>query len=444
MSPIAGNFEFKNLNIISNNGYSLKLGSWNSNVGLFSLLFRGAIKINYLNLKDANIHITQNASTEEKEGEEVLIDISSLPILDIDNAKINNLSFTYKIKRTIKEESSLIEFSSCNITIPKLKTGGNGTIIYKGTFKISKFLQKDDDTSKSNGGLEGKIYANIDNNSVPSLVKLTSEIKIGEEITPIEITFESKEHIKSQRYPFHMDIKTSNFPLLPIFKAFVEDSSSESTGRIKNLSFNMNGSDLGNPDISTNVNGSIKTYIRNLSLPTSLAKFKIFRIIFLPIEILAHITDYTTSKAMPSELNNIFKANNLTNGINNMHFKKTNINISLKKGKIQFKKLKMQSGLLSAIQSISIKGYLDLGRQMDIDTKINFSGLVIPLNIQGTIDDPKPTLETLSSGMIVHTIKNIIGKGVDIGNNIADTITPEDEDDYDSEETDADETTDIH
>ena len=424
ISPFAGDYEVKNLEVNSSDGYSLKIGSYNSNIDLFSL-FEGIIKINYLNLKDTDIYITQDVSSGEGEKQEQKqkqpeaqaeepFDTSNLAILDINKIKVENLNITYKIKRATEKESSVLELSNYNIAIPQLKSGADGTIDYSGVFKIYKAGPKADE-NKLTGELTGKIYTKINKTSLPSLVKLTLKIKIEEEVTPIEMVFESNKNKQSQTYPFKLNTKISNFPLLPIFKASFADSFGKTTGILKDFSIDINGSDLINPDICKNVNGSLKLYIENLSFPRILLEYKMFKIIFLPIEILANINDYTTSKIVPADLKEIFGlANNILNGVTKMRFKKTNIDISLEKGRIQFKELKMKGGLLNTIQNISMKGYLDLGKQMDITTKVSFSGLVIPMRIQGTIEDPKPNLTTLLPGMVFGTVTNAFETAYDI------------------------------
>jgi hypothetical protein len=163
VSPFSGDFEIKNMEIKSQDGYSLKIGDYNTSINLFSL-FKGVIKINYLNLKDTDVHIIQEESFEKvdmhQESEEEIYNKepdknkSNFFILDINNIKIKNLNIIYTLKRSTKEKSSVSELLNLNVIIPCLRTGADGSIDYKGIFKFGSETGKD----KLTGGLTGKIY----------------------------------------------------------------------------------------------------------------------------------------------------------------------------------------------------------------------------------------------------------------------------------------------
>jgi hypothetical protein len=207
---------------------------------------------------------------------------------------------------------------------------------------------------------------------------------------------------------------------LPLFKAFVEGSYADAAGKVNNLSLDINGIDLNNPDIYTNVNGSLKTDIVELSLPIKLSEYGPVKLIFLPVEILSNINEYTKSNVVPPGLSEVFKyANNISKGLTSMHFKQSNIDIALKKGKIQVEKLEMTGGTLSPVQSISIKGYIDLSNQINIKTKTNFIGVIIPLNIDGTIGTPKPNITMLLPGLVLGTAQSLLETGFNITKDIA-------------------------
>ena len=421
-SPFAGDCEIKNLEVKSADGYSLKLGEYNSNINLFSL-FKGIIKINQLKLKNTDIAIVQEVSFEKKNKEQggkqtthteaSNKDISDFIVLDINNIKIDNLNIKYTVKRTATKESSVMELSKFNVTVPRLKTGTDGTIDYKGLLQVGP----ENGENNLTGELTGKIYTKLSNYSLPTLVKLTSTAKFGDEVTPIEIVFESSRNRQLQTFPFKLKTKITDFPLLPLFKAFLEGGYSDSSGKLNYLYLDISGSDLIDPDIYTDINGSFKTDIVELYIPYNLTEYKPVQIIFLPIKILSDITKYTKSNVViPSQLQDVFKsANDITKGVNNMHFKHVDIDISLNKGKIQFEKLEMKGGKLKAIRSISIKGFVDLNDQMSIRTRTSFAGVVIPLEIKGTIDNPTPDLTKLLSGLVLGTAENLLETGFDVG-----------------------------
>ncbi len=423
VSPFAGDFEFYNLEVISQDGYSIKVKKYKSNINLFNL-YKRVITINNLNLKDTDITIVQELSLEKKEIKKeeepnyyrlTYDDLSDLIILDINNIKIDNFNIKYTAKRSTTKESSVMELSNYSLVIPQLKTGKMSIINYKGTLKTGPESGKQELT----GEISGDIHTKISNNSLPPFLELNLKAKINEEVTPIKIVFESNKNKKLQTCPFKINMKLNNLSLLPLFKVFIGGSYSEGSGTVNNLSLNIVGSDLINPDINKNIEGVFNAEIVDLYLPIELAKYGPVKLIFLPVEILSNINQYTKTDTVPSQLDGIFKsANSITSGLDSMHFSKNIIDISLDKGKVIIKKLDMTGGMLRAVRSISIKGNIDLHKEMDIDTQTSFVGVIVPIRITGTIDNPKPDLTMLLPGMVFGTANNILGSGVDIGKGI--------------------------
>ena len=429
ISPFAGDFEFQNLIVKSKNGYSIKVNNFNANVNLYSM-YKGIIKINHLNILDTNIDIVQeiaakeeNVSAKDKSANYYRLsydDLSDMIILDISNIKVNNLNIKCTVKRLAEKQSSVMELSNFNLTIPQLITGEDGTINFKGLLQAGP----EKGENKINGKLTGEIFTKISNNSIPELIKINSTAKFGEEVTPVKIVFESKRNKALQTLPFGIKVNVDNFPLLPLFKAFVDGSFSDATGKINKLSLDAAGSDLFNIDIYRNINCEFKTNVNNLVLPVKVAKYGLFKILFLPIEILSKLNEYTKSNIVPGRLENVFQsANSITKGLSTMKFDENIFNISLQKGKLNLKKIEMNGGTLSAVRGIYVKGYVDLPNQIDIKTKTSFAGIIIPLAIKGTIEAPKPDLTMLLPGMVLGTAKNLVETGLGVTKDVTVGIT---------------------
>ena len=426
-SPFAGDCEIKKLDVIDKkNSYSLKIGNYNSNIDLFSLL-SGTLKVNYFKLHDFDMSFTQTVypdeiALEEPNNENYInsndIGIKSLIDLDINNVEIKNFNIHYTVKRSTQKDSSLLELTDLNLNFPILKAGKNSDMTFNGTIKTGPTTGKD----KMTGKIQGKIHTELTYDSLPSLIEIESKAKFNDEETPIKIVFKATENITENIYPFQLNMNITNLPLLPFFKAFIEGSFSESKGKVDSFTLKSEGRNLLNPDIYSNIKGNLQIKITDLALPIELAKYGPLRIIFLPIEILAHINNYTKSDTIPPGLQEVFSyTNNLTQGLNDMYFREGHIDISLNKGVVDIKTLHMKGGLLRAVRSILIEGRVDLNNTMDIKTTTNVLELIIPIRIKGTVDNPSPNLTMLLPGMVFGTTKNIVKSGIDIGTSITET-----------------------
>ncbi len=427
-SPLAGDCEIKKLDVLADNKtYSLKIGNYNSNIDLLSLL-SGTLKVNYLNLHDFDINVIQTVYPDEEalheQNNESYISkdktegINTFINLDINNVDIQNFNIHYTVKRSNKKNSSLLELTDFNLKAPVLKANEEGDISFNGIVKTGPSTGKE----KMTGKITGTIHAKLTDKSLPSLIDLKSKATFTEEETPINLLFEATKSKKEDIYPFKLNTQITNLPLLPFFKAFVEGSFSEAKGKINSFTLNAEGRNLLNPDPYSNIKGDLKINITDLALPIELAKYSPLRIIFLPIEILANVNDYTKSNTVPSQLEGVFKyTNSLTQGLNDMYFRESNIDIALNKGVVDIKTLHMKGGLLRAVRSLSIKGQVDLNNSMDIKTKTNILEIIIPIRIEGTVDNPSPDLTMLLPGMVFGTAQNLVETGVDIGKSITET-----------------------
>ena len=424
LSPFAGNFMLKDFRMTAQDQYSVKIGDFDCNLNLFDLV-KGKLNVAHLKLIDSDIRIIQNVSKKEQAVAKTKTKkpvsrggntVSKPMLLDINNVKIKNFNLEYIIKRSTESKTSITEIKDFNLMLPQLKTGSDGTVDYNGTFRIGSAVKE----HSSTGSFSGQIYTKLSGSSMPVLLKLTSKAKFGDEVTPIDIQFASSENQKMHTQPFKVNAEITNFPLLPLFKAFVEGSLSGSQGNVENLSLTMQGNDLTNFDVYHNVSGQLKTDIKNLSLPMQLTQYDTMKLMFLPVEILANINQYTKSNIVPPQLDNAFKSTkDITSGLSEMRFDQGNVDLSLNKGVVKINKFQMKGGEANTVRSLSFQGVNDLNNQIDIKTKTDLLGLVLPIRIRGTVNSPKPDLSMLLPGVVFGSVEDIVSTGADvIGKNI--------------------------
>jgi len=430
-SPFESAVQFTKLSINSKDNYSVKIGSFQTKFKLFEL-FNNRIIVDKFNLKDSYIEIVQkeeikNESTpiddkqEPDNKESKNVDNQSTPLyLDLNNIVIDNLNFTYKVIRSNIDKTSLTEFKNFNLSIPRIKSGEKSNTKFECQFNI--FDGKHED--KLSGSLVADIETVLKNNSYPSNLDLTSKLTVKDNITPITIHFESLTEKDKNIHPFNLNGEFTKLPLLPLFKTFVGGSYSKTDGMIESFELKINGSNLSNCEIKSNIDCTLKSKVKNLTLPSELKQHGIARLIFLPIEILAHLSNYTGNNIISRNMTTISdSAQEISQGIKDMHFKTGNINISLNRGVVNIKQLDFKGDDYNAVRSLSIKGKIDLNSTMKLSTSTSLAGIIIPIRILGTLDNPKPNFVTTLPGMIIGTTSNILSTGFEAAKSIGTSLT---------------------
>ena len=399
-------------------------------------LVNGLLKVNYLNLIDTNIDIVQNMMEEnnmdmktvsvETENKKKSIKHSNVYndqdavqkkqsfMLDLKKINIDNFNVRYKAKRQNSSKTSIVKLNKFNLNIPELETGKLGNINYNGLINMNC----GNGTSKLAGTLSGNIKMKFDKYLLPEIFKLKGQVKFGEEISPIYVNFKSNKNLVTNR-PFELKVNIKRFLLLPIFKAFISGGYSESKGCIKELTFQAKGTDLLKINPKKNLTASLHSNLEDIDLPVKLAKFAIVKLIFLPIEIISNINSFTKTNIVPEKLNDAFKSvNEITEGLQTMYFKTGNIDISLDDKKIEVKNFNLKGGSVNTVRRIVFNGYVDVDGKMELNSKTSFIGIVVPIELTGTVNEPKAKILMVLPGLIVDTAGNLIVTGVDLGRDV--------------------------
>ena len=411
--------------------------TFSCSIGISDLV-NGLVKINYLNLINTNIDIVQKVDQESKKNEKIkvvsldtkniknTIEYSNVDnkmlesqekqpfVIDLKKIKIDNFNVRYKIKRQHIAKSSIIKLNKFDLNIPMLKTGKIGNIDYRGLINMNC----GNGNSELVGTLSGNIKTKFDKYLLPEIFKLKGQTKFGEKVSPIYINFKSKKNLVTNR-PFEVKVDIKRFLLLPIFKALISGGYSESEGCIKELTFQAKGKDLLKINPKKNLTASLHSNLEDIDLPVKLAKFAIVKLIFLPIEIISNINSFTKTNIVPEKLNGAFKSvNEISEGLQTMYFKTGNIDISLNNKKIEVKNFYLKGGTVNTIRRIVFNGYVAVDGKMKLNTETSFIGIVVPIDLTGTVNKPKAKILMVLPGLIVDTAGNLIVTGVDLGKDI--------------------------
>jgi hypothetical protein len=64
---------------------------------------------------------------------------------------------------------------------------------------------------------------------------------------------------------------------------------------------------------------------------------------------------------------------------------------------------------------MSSTGSVDFYYGLNLRTETNITGIIIPLTIRGSIDDPKPLVNKMLPGLLGKTAENLVRTGAEIG-----------------------------
>jgi hypothetical protein len=424
LSLLKGELRLKNFNIASNDkSYSIKAGSLDGKISLMDL-YNDKITIPYLKLDDSYITVTQQIKdkTEQKNGivakssktePDKKEDGASL-LFDITDVNIKNLNFTYDMVRLKKEDSSTVKLQDFDLVAPKFKTGSDGKIAYKGYLKI---LSPDLKEKKIEGNFNGKVDTELNKDSYPVYIALTTMLNMGKSATPITLKLDTRNKNLKGKNPFTFYFNTKDLLLPPIFKALVQGSYSSSKGTVKDITMNMSGSDIENIDFSKNIKGDLKLQVKDLEIPSKLFDFEIAKLIFLPLYIIANLNDYITENdILPSQITSILDiSNEVLDGAKKFNFSTGDVDLSIENGDININQFILKGGSGCPVRKMSFVGDVDLNYGLNVRTQTNITGIIIPLTIRGSVDNPKPLVKKMLPGLIGRTAENIVKTGAEVG-----------------------------
>ncbi|MCF7791266.1 MAG: hypothetical protein K9L78_02480 [Victivallales bacterium] len=421
LSLLKGELDLKDFSIAANDkSFTFKTQTLLLDTNIIDLISNRYI-INRLNLTNSNLTIVQKV--KEKLAKDS-IDISpksgkqrktsSSPVfLNLKNINVKNFNLLYYVKRSKKEDSSKVNVTGLNLSIPKIKTGEKGKIKYNCSINVASMKKN---ALKSMGQLNGKTFIELNQRSFPVFIKSNSTLNMADKTTPIQISLTKKKPRKVAPAPFAVKANITNMSILPVFKTLV-NGSYNTQGLINELDLSLTGTDINNIKINRNIIGTLAISLSDIKIPTLIFDYPIANIIFLPIYIIAHLNSYLEeNKTLPPLINKILGiANNILAGAKNINFRTVKVNLQIYNGIININKFLLTGGKGCAVRRMESSGNIDLNNYMNLFTVTNITGIVVPLNIYGTLKDPAPDIKTMIPAILGSTTENILKFGVETG-----------------------------
>ena len=166
-----------------------------------------------------------------------------------------------------------------------------------------------------------------------------------------------------------------------------------------------------------------------MSVPYQIQSYKLLKIMLIPMEMLEQIKQVIPGGLLIKNLNDgITSAAKIIQNINNINLKKGEIYLIAKKGKVNINKLKFTGNKSDTIKFSKFSGTIGYDGKLNIDSYSNISGLRLPFQIRGTINNPSTNTATfLPKFLAINTVNflnpmNIIDLLVDTGLGVGNTI----------------------
>jgi hypothetical protein len=228
----------------------------------------------------------------------------------------------------------------------------------------------------------------------------------------------------SKIYPYAFNIECNDISVSELLNVLdIEDSKIK--GHVSDLKMDISGVDRPFSDSKyKRLKGFLKVDAGDMTLPVDLAKYGIFKVMFIPLELLSRIRQMIPVGLTSTSIKNtLTSTSKIFTKMRQVHFQKARIYV-VAENDVQLKTVEFTGAPDDLIKLMKFSGSIYLNKNINIDAYSDVSGLQFPLEIYGTIDDPETntqkfiydfmkdnTLNILNPQNIVDIFRDL-GKGV--------------------------------
>ena len=238
------------------------------------------------------------------------------------------------------------------------------------------------------GTLNGKIMLKKNKLQIyPTVLKLNNFSPINSSMT-FDLGYENI-------VPYAIRVNFNKLPI-PVFLKILNIPERYVDGMINTFSMNMKG--VNAPFSSsryTVLKGEIDATAQDIVLPFKLTNtnYSIFRILFLPLQMFSKIMSMVPEGLTSESIYNTMDSTaHVFAKIKEIYFKKAKAKISADNN-ICLDDVVFYGGKNSLVKFMRFYGSVELDKSIDLRTYSNISGLHVPVEIKGTIDEPNPNME---------------------------------------------------
>ena len=208
-------------------------------------------------------------------------------------------------------------------------------------------------------------------------------------------------------YPYVFKANCEDLPISELLNIF-DINNRDIKGNMTDLKMQFSG--IGLPfskSVHKTLKGSLTADAENIVLPVYLTKYGIFKIMFIPLEVLSRLRQMLPAGFTPSSIGKtLTSTSKIFTKMEQITFKKAKIHIDADND-IKLTNVIFNGGSDDLIKLMKFSGNIYLDKKIDIDAFSNVSGLQFPLKIYGTIDNPETNTQKFIYDFMKDNVINI-------------------------------------
>ena len=305
-----------------------------------------------------------------------------------------------------------LSIKSMNVLSEEIKTNKNSNIQLTLEYKLN---------SKISGNFNSKNSVIINSYLFPE--KIDSSVKLfnNDNVSKNKISFTGKPDNKTGDIAYNADININNLLLDPFLNTFAPEPYNKSKVYVNSFTINTDGNNIKKSQAG-NIEAEGK--LSKISVPVNVGDENLIEAIFFPIRTIANFSSNTALKFVSGNVANaLVKIDNTFNVKKRMDFKSSNIKISSKAGLIDIQNFDCIGNVNNPVSEIKVAGSANLtSKALHLETDTRFAGLDIPLEINGTIENPQTDNSKLAAQFLQNNTDTFIKTGTDMSKTINKTI----------------------
>ena len=323
---------------------------------------------------------------------------------DIKNININNL------KTEVISEKKLV-FSNVNIKSNQIKADTLSHIDVNLNYAIDSRLK---------GSINTQNEINIRSNLIPKIINSEIELIHGKNKSYSNFNLESNK-VSQNNIPFTLSAEIKDLLLDPFLMAFAPAPYNKTKTSIGKLNMSMSGQNLYDPKT---INGKITSTLDNISIPINVKDENVVEAIFFPLRVIAELASNTAVRFVTGNVaSSMIKIDDMFNKKKRVDFKNGTLNIGLDTGVININQFDFFGTSQNPVTEMKANGQINLNNKaINLNTKTVFAGIIIPLEVKGTIQKPKTDTAKLATQLFQKNADALVNTGLDLTNTTIDTI----------------------
>ncbi len=315
-----------------------------------------------------------------------------------------------KMKLNIISDRKLA-LSNINITSKRIKTSTPANISASLNYLVD---------NKLSGKVSTDNTVTISPKLLPSSLHSNIEVAYSNKVSYSTLDFTSKQST-ADLIPFKLKTNVKDLKLDPFLKTLVQQPYNKTKATLNELKINLSGNNLY--DFKT-MDGKITSDLSKVSVPINVGDENIIEVLFFPIRIIANLASSTALKFVTGNIASAMrKIDDMFNRKKRIDFVNGDLNIKLKKGLIDIKNFDFFGEADSPVTEMKINGLINMNNKaLDLKTNTILAGIIIPLEIGGTIQNPKTDTAKLTAQLFQKNTKTLINTGLETTGTVISTI----------------------